>query len=203
MHINREHQRFFDKQAELWDSEDQDQEVESIQKIFREINCKIEGTTLDIGCGTGILVPILLKHLGLNDKVIEFDFSLEMLKQNRSKSQLFNRQVIYLNGDAHQLPFTSQRLNFLICFAILPHLSAPTRAFREWLRVLRQGGNLLILHLMSSQLLNQFHARAGQEIQHDHLRPAEEVADQLRFEGFQILHTEERDDLYLILAQKQ
>jgi ubiquinone/menaquinone biosynthesis C-methylase UbiE len=203
MHINKEHQRFFNKQAELWDSDDLGQKVESIKKIFREINCKIEGTTLDIGCGTGILVPILLKNLGMKGKIIEFDFSLEMLKQNRSKCKSFKKQVIHLNGDAHHLPFTSRQFIFLACFAILPHLSEPSRAFKEWFRVLRRGGNLLILHLMSSQLLNRFHAQAGQEIQHDYLLPTEEVAAQLQSEGFQILQTQERDDLYLILAQKQ
>lgn len=203
MNIDKKHQRYFNNQAKLWDADDTTQKAESIQRIFQEMNHRIEGIALDVGCGTGILVPVLLKHLGMMGKIIEYDFSLEMLKQNRSRNQSFKKQVIHLNGDAHHLPFASQQFIFLACFAILPHLSEPSRAFKEWFRVLRCGGNLLILHLMSSQLLNQFHAQAGQEIQHDYLLPAKEVARQLKSEGFQLLQTQECDDLYLILAQKQ
>ena len=203
MLTDKTHQQFFNHHAPSWNSADTRQKVESLQKIFRQINLEMQEMVLDLGCGTGILVPILLELLQRQGKIIEFDFSLEMLKQNKLLCQPNKQHLLRLNGDAHHLPFASQRFTFLACFAVLPHLSRPGQAYQEWFRVLRSGGKLLILHLMSSQLLNQFHSQAGEEIQCDYLSPAEKVAEQIKTEGFQVLQVQEREDLYLILARKQ
>ena len=203
MQTDKAHQHFFNHQARSWNSSESRQKIESLEKIFQQIDLEKQDMVLDLGCGTGILVPILLKHLREGGKLIEFDFSLEMLRQNKLQSQAADGLLLRLNGDAHQLPFITGRFTFLVCFAVVPHLSRPLVVYRELSRVLRSGGKLLILHLMGSARLNQFHSQAGKEIRHDHLPPAEKVAGQIAENGFHILQVEEREDLYLILARKQ
>ncbi len=198
----RERQKFFNQHAATWDAESTEENTQALQKIFRQLHLHLKGWVLDVGCGTGILAPILLNFLDAQGKIVEFDFSLEMLKQNRNNFSSQKAQILQLNGDAHFLPFTSQKFNFLACFAVLPHLSWPHLAYREWHRVLQPDGKLLILHLMSSERLNQFHSQAGQAIQSDHLPPVEVVSSQLQSEGFQINKALEKENLYLILARK-
>lgn len=202
MNRYRERQKFFNQQAANWDAESNEEKTQALQKIFKQLHLHLKGWVLDVGCGTGILAPILSKFLEGRGKVVEFDFSLEMLRQNRNNFSSQGMQLLQLNGDAHFLPFASQKFNFLACLAVLPHLSWPHLAYREWHRVLQPDGNLLILHLMSSERLNQFHSQAGQAIQSDHLPPVEVVSSHLQSEGFQINKSLEKENLYLILARK-
>jgi ubiquinone/menaquinone biosynthesis C-methylase UbiE len=203
MSLDKNHQHFFNHHANSWNSTDTRQKMESLEKIFQQIDPGVQEVVLDLGCGTGILVPILLNHTSESGKVIEFDFSLEMLKQNKYQCHLEDQRLVRLNGDAHYLPFVSERFTFLACFAVLPHLYRPVEVYRELFRVLRREGKLLILHLMGSEQLNHFHSQAGEEIKHDYLPPAKIVAGQIEAEGFDILQVQEREDLYLILARKQ
>lgn len=203
MNHYKERQKFFNQHAANWDTESNEEKTQALQKIFRKLHLHLKGWVLDVGCGTGILVPVLLKFLDSQGKIVEFDLSLEMLKQNRNNFSSHRLKILQLNGDAHFLPFASQKFNFLACFAVLPHLSWPHLAYREWYRVLQPAGTLLILHLMSSERLNQFHSQAGQAIQTDHLPPVEVVSSHLQSKGFQIDRSLEKENLYLILARKR
>lgn len=203
MNQYKERQNFFNQQAANWDAENIEEKAQTLQKIFRPLHLQLKGWVLDVGCGTGILAPILLKYLNHSGKIIEFDFSLEMLKQNRNNFHTHKTQIIQLNGDTHFLPFSSQKFNFLACFAVLPHLSWPHLAYKEWHRVLQPKGNLLILHLMSSERLNQFHSQVSHAIHSDHLPPVDVVSSHLQSEGFQIIKSLEKENLYFILARKQ
>jgi len=202
MQTDKTHQHFFNYQAKTWNSNDDQKKIESLEKIFQQLNAGVQELVLDLGCGTGILATVLIEYLSEKGRIIEFDFSLEMLRQNKQRHHPDDQRLLWLSGDAHHLPFTSEQFTFLACFAVLPHLSRPVEVYRELFRVLRSGGNLLVLHLMGSKQLNQFHSQAGKEVRHDHLPPAEKVAGQISEKGFHLLQVEEREDLYLILARK-
>ena len=76
------------------------------------------------------------------------------------------------------------------------------RAYQEFYRVLTSGGHLVILHLMSSERLNNFHEHTGEVVAHDRLFPASSVFNKLKEFGFSKGTYKERDDLYLIIVNK-
>ncbi len=97
--------------------------------------------TLDICCGTGDLTRQLVKGGG---ELFSLDFSFNMLKKGVEKGWLTGENI---SADAGKLPFKDQSFDFLtIAFGIrnIPDVDV---FLSESLRVLKPGGQLLILEL--------------------------------------------------------
>jgi ubiquinone/menaquinone biosynthesis C-methylase UbiE len=203
MPLESSHRMFFDHHANNWDHEECSEKINTLQIIIQDLNFLSGGNVLDIGAGTGILVPIIKCETSPENYLVELDISLEMLKINRRKWINTQRNLVQLNSDALTIPFKKESFTRIICFAVLPHLSNKKSALKECYRILANKGKLLILHLMSSELLNRFHKDVGGAVENDHLQSAEQLSRQLRDIGFQVLKAEEKEDLHLILATKQ
>jgi ubiquinone/menaquinone biosynthesis C-methylase UbiE len=155
---------------------------------------------LDVGCGTGILVPYLLKACPLATCVAELDFAEEMLRENARK--VADQCVSRLCADARTLPFPDGCFDLVLCFAVLPHLVDLEAALRELSRVLRPSGAFAVGHLMGSAELNAFHHSMGKPLAHDVLPPVESLAQMLRQLGATVVSSEERPDWYFVHAVK-
>jgi ubiquinone/menaquinone biosynthesis C-methylase UbiE len=196
------HRAFFDHHAVSWDDEASDEKIEILRNIFNELNYLVEGNILDIGAGTGILVPIIKSKNSPDNYLVELDISQQMLKVSRNKWEQDRQKLVHLNSDAQILPFKNKSFDRIICFAVLPHLTDKMGALKECYRVMADNGKILILHLMSSELLNRFHKDVGGAVENDHLESAELLSDQLCGIGFQIIRSDEKEDLHLVLAEK-
>ncbi|MEJ2048695.1 MAG: class I SAM-dependent methyltransferase [Calditrichota bacterium] len=203
MPLESSHRMFFDHHADNWDHEECSEKISTLHNIMQGLNFLSTGNILDIGAGTGILVPIIKCKTAPENYLIELDISLEMLKINRHKWIDTQWNLVQLNSDALKIPFKKESFTGIICFAVLPHLANKKSALKECHRVLAGKGKLLILHLMSSELLNRYHKDVGGAVENDHLESVERLSRQLRGIGFQILKAEEKEDLHLILAAKK
>jgi demethylmenaquinone methyltransferase/2-methoxy-6-polyprenyl-1,4-benzoquinol methylase len=202
MNINREKQNFFNNHARIWDDEDHISKITSLRNIFEKYQIQPSGNILDVGCGTGILVSPLISHSVIPYRLFQLDFSREMIIENKKKHEGAIKQISFINGDALHLPFPAGTIQWLIGFAVLPHLGDNVGAIREWTRIISPGGKILLLHFMSSRELNQCHSQIGGAVKSDHLLPVDELASLFMENGWEILHKKERKDLYLLLAQK-
>ena len=50
-----------------------------------------------------------------------------------------------LRGDLSQLPFGPEHFDMIICRSVVEHLESPERVFREFHRVLRPGGKVIVV----------------------------------------------------------
>lgn len=196
------HRKFFDFFASKWDEGESSDYINQLKKFFINLNVNVSGNILDIGCGTGILVPFLLKKSCRDSHLFELDLSKEMLRENKKKCGDKSSLIHHIHADTHHLPFKQHQFNFVVCFAVLPHLSDQLGALKEWQRVLAVGGYLLILHLMSSKVLNAYHAKANTVVAQDYLLPVKQERKIIEKVGINIIKAIERDNLYLILGQK-
>jgi len=202
MPYENSHRVFFDHQAIGWDDEEYPEKIETLTSLFNELNFLEGGNILDVGAGTGILVPIVKSEKSPDNYLVELDISREMLRVSRNKWGQAKQKLVHLNSDAQTLPFKDKSFARIICFAVLPHLSNKMIALKECYRVLADKGQMLILHLMSSELLNRFHKDVGGAVENDHLESAEQLADLLCGIGFRILKSVEKEDLHLVLAER-
>ena len=97
---------------------------------------------LDVACGTGSVAVEAARILGSADTVTCLDPSEGMLSVARRK--LRARFVV---GRAEQLPFSDDSFDFLTMGFALRHVTGLEEAFREYLRVLKPGGKVLILEI--------------------------------------------------------
>jgi len=92
-------------------------------------------------CGPGFL-SIALSEDGRDiTGVDECAAMLEGAKANAAQSGAFAK---FTQGDCHRLPYPDESFDFVVARNSLWTLYNPAEAYREWVRILRPGGRLLI-----------------------------------------------------------
>jgi len=95
------------------------------------------GVALDAACGTGRHTGRLVAR---GHRVIGVDSSPEMLERARARVP----EADFRRGDLDSLPVPDDHVDVIVCALALVHLPRLAPAFREFARVLRPGGHLLI-----------------------------------------------------------
>src|SRR5688572_17925940 len=95
---------------------------------------------LDVACGTGLVAVAAAKVLGGAENITCLDPSEGMMAV--AKKKLAAR---FVTGRAEQLPFPDNSFDFLTMGYALRHVTALEEAFREYRRVLKPGGKVLIM----------------------------------------------------------
>jgi len=97
---------------------------------------------LDIGCGTGRIIPDLLDK---NAIVTGADISTEMLKIAQEKFPKVN----FVEADIRKLPFKDDSFDFVIAAFVIVHLKQVEleNAFDEVYRVLKPGGKFILTNI--------------------------------------------------------
>jgi len=192
--------KFFNEHSQIWDDEINMGQIKRLKEIFSEKLSFVKPPFLDLGSGTGVLVPILKKYGNYSRDIFELDIAYKMLHKAREKYK--SEHLHYLLADAHKLPLCKNYFNTVLCFQVYPHFNNKYEVTREIYRTLKNGGRLIVLHLMGHRELNELHRRAGREVAEDRILAAQKLAEMIASAGFNIQHTEEKEDIYLIIAQK-
>jgi len=112
------------------------------QDILREGIGNEKAKILDVGTGPGA-VALLLADMG--HSVIGLDRSEEMLKKARENAERLGLPVDFKQGDAESIPFEDESFDVVVNRDVLWTLPNPDTALREWKRVLRPGGRLVVI----------------------------------------------------------
>ena len=188
---------FFDSLAPEWDRDAQDGGKESAQK-FRDLVAALQlcryDRVMDVGSGTGVLIPYLVEAVGTSGEIIALDFSLAMLRTAKTKYPA--GRVRFLQADAHHLCLREETVDAVICFSTFPHFDDQANVLREFRRVLKPGGHLDIVHFMSREEINAFHARVDGPVRKDALPDHDDMARLLKQAGFRDVSIEDRPSFY-------
>lgn len=109
-------------------------------ELHRALDKKNYRKVLDIGCGPGFF-SILLAQMGY--EVTAVDYTENMLAEARKNTEAYHVPVDFRRMDAQNLDFSDETFDFVISRNVLWNLENPTKAYREWLRVLKPGGSLM------------------------------------------------------------
>ncbi|HVN49487.1 MAG TPA: methyltransferase domain-containing protein [Bacteroidota bacterium] len=175
---------FFNRRAERWNEHLSSDDSGYLQKIISIVETpgEIGKNVLDLGCGTGVLFPFLSEW-----NVTAFDHSESMLKCAKEKQYSNVRE--YIQGDAHQLPFSDETFARVYMLSVVPHLEDVPDVVAEVRRVLKPGGTVSIIHLLNAETITTIHAKIGGAVAHDRLLEISELKSillTLKFEvGFE------------------
>jgi demethylmenaquinone methyltransferase/2-methoxy-6-polyprenyl-1,4-benzoquinol methylase len=97
---------------------------------------------LDVACGTGLVAVEAEKILGTAAHITCLDPSAGMLAVARTKLA-----ATFVQGRAEQMPLADNSFDFLTMGYALRHVLDLETTFREYRRVLKPGGRLLILEV--------------------------------------------------------
>ena len=193
-------QEYFDQLAPAWDKELTRERLKCLGNIVKELGIKPGYYVLDIGSGTGVLLPFLIAELGDEGKIVALDFSAEMLGQAKAKN--FQPIVGFAQADVLAIPLADNSVDLAICNSVFPHFDDKARALKEIARVLRSNGRLVICHTMSRAMINQLHQSIGGVVAH-HLLPHEfQLRGLIKQAGLRVTHFEDGPERYLVIAEK-
>lgn len=100
---------------------------------------------LDVGCGTGVLLPALAMGVFPGGQVVGIDHNTGFLEEARRRLDAagLGAQVFLEAADATRLPFPDASFDAAHVERVLMHLEDPEAALREVARVLKPGGRLV------------------------------------------------------------
>jgi ubiquinone/menaquinone biosynthesis C-methylase UbiE len=138
---------------------------------------------LDLGAGTGILIPFLLKAVGASGHATAVDFADKMVEICERKYAGFPNASFECQ-EIEELNLPSESFDAVVCFGVFPHIEDKEQALLQINRVLKTGGRLIIAHALSSQEIQEHHHKTSSEVADDQLPTKEEMEKLLTGNGF-------------------
>jgi ubiquinone/menaquinone biosynthesis C-methylase UbiE len=193
---------FFNQAAKNWDNQYCTTDlIGFLEKAVPTFNLKQGQKILDIGTGTGILIPFLLKTIGSTGNVTAIDYAEKMVELCKAKyGQYPNVNVMV--GNVENLQFSSETFDVITCFGLFPHLENKNKALCEMNRVLKHHGRLIIAHALGSAEITRHHQNASPVVAHDVLPSAESMCKLLRDAKFGNIQITDTPHSYLCLSTK-
>jgi ubiquinone/menaquinone biosynthesis C-methylase UbiE len=191
---------YFDKYAHKWDQICHSGTKDKLKKLIQSFRLKKGSHVLDLGCGTGVLFPHILKSIGEKGRLFGVDFSPKMLLEAKRKHK--NENIVLICAPAEKLPFLAGSFDYVIAFASFPHFESKVKALGEISRVLKKGGRVFIAHLLGRKELKDHHLLSGGVVCKDVLPAGKILKKMLRSKGFKNIVIVDQPCLYIACGVK-
>ena len=192
-------QRYFQEHAPHWDARMPPNYGVLLYDFAARFTAEFRAanTMLEIGTGTGSLIPVL-NTLAPDSTIVSADLAYAMVVQAHKRSP----DSRLLQADAHDLPLASVAFDLVVCHNSFPHFTDKPRALNEIQRILRPGGKLMILHNNSREVVNAIHKRAGAPIDRDLVPTEEEMRHLLLNTGWAAIEVDDAPTHYVARGQR-
>lgn len=193
---------YFNKAAGTWDERFSTRELATfLEELVPSFNLQPGDNILDVGTGTGILLPFLLQAIGPEGSITAVDYAENMVQICRSKYTHLNNVTIGLQN-VEDLDLPSASFDAIICFGLFPHIDNKVKALANLYRVLKPGGRLIIAHALSSTEIQAHHHKAASAVTLDVLPEEAEMRLLLQSAGFLEISINDEPGYYLCLSTK-
>lgn len=193
--MNQSEIEFFDTLAPAWDENEVRSTPERVKHILSQLPISKGMDVLDLGTGTGVLLPYLSEIVGPEGHVTAIDLSEGMLSIARKKyGHLENVEFRKLDFEEEQIP---GKYDVALLYSVYPHLHAPADTI-EWLfkMNMKPNGRIVIAFPSDEEFINNIHHERKAE--HDHLPPAHTLAEMIRNWGFRAEVLAATHDEYIV-----
>jgi len=141
----------YDKISKSYDEQYGEEQVRKIRTAIEMMGKLKSGVVLDLGSGTGLLIP----HLPDVDLLVEVDISLGMLGRGKEKARK-GHSVDFIQADADYTPFRPKSFNAVLAITLLQNMPQPEKTVEEALRITKKGGKIVITALKKKFTLYKF-----------------------------------------------
>jgi SAM-dependent methyltransferase len=186
-HLERTKQEFT-RQAAGFATSAATTEREPIQRIIAATGADATKLALDLACGPGIVTAELA---AVAREVVALDLTPQMLAKARERCTKANLQnVSFKEGSATKLPFPENHFDVVVTRASVHHFHDPGRVFGETMRVMKNGGTLVVADVVSSETSEKSALQNAIEVLRDPchvcMYPASGLASVVRGSGLKI-----------------
>ncbi len=191
--------QFFDSIAKDWDNIIEVNELK-INTLLSKLNIKDNQSILDVGTGTGVLIPFL-KKLNKTGFIKGVDISTQMLdiaKEKFKDNKNLSFEILDVENDK-----INEKFDKIILYSMFPHLQNKTLTIKSLVENnLKENGQLMIAHSNSREFLNNMHKEKDETVKNDRLICVKK--QKLLFEdvGLNVSEAFENDEIYYLIIDK-
>jgi ubiquinone/menaquinone biosynthesis C-methylase UbiE len=193
---------YFDNAAETWDINFRTHRLFSfLEKLVPQFNLKAGQQVLDVGTGTGVLIPYLIEAVKPSGSVTSIDFSKKMTQKCKTKhSHIKNLNLTV--GKIEEAAFSAESFDAIICFGVFPHFENKKKALQNINRILKPNCRIVIAHALSSEELKNHHKRISEHVAHATIPEKNEITRLIMQTGFVEVNIRDEPGCYLCIARK-
>ena len=193
--INQIQRDFFSEIVYMFDPPLPDGVPERLDRIVASADIVRGDVVLDLGTGTGILVPIIQTYHPA--KILACDLSEAMLA--RLKAQYSYAETIL--SDARDLALPDAGIDVVFMNACYPNIVDKSATFANISRMMKQGGRMVISHPMGKAFIDLIKDKAPFPL--DDFPGRTRAGNLLKPFGFKIGEFVDEPKLYIMKAIKQ
>lgn len=185
--------------AEKWDTVCR-HDTGKIEYILSLLDIRNGDKILDVGTGTGVLIPFLIAKTGEQGEITAVDVSEKMLEMAKRKYSYGN--VAFICTDALNGELPQEYFDFVVCYSVFPHFDDKQSAAAVMSKYLKKGGKFIICHSESRETINNMHKNASEAVSEDNLPDADILAELIERAGMTVLHKIDNEEMFVVIAQK-
>lgn len=187
---------FFDNIAKEWDNIIEVNE-EKINTLLSKLDIKENERVLDVGTGTGVLIPFI-KKLNKNGYIRGVDLSNGMIEVARKKYKHIPNldfEIIDVENEV-----IKEKYNKIILYSMFPHLENKTKTIKTLVKKnLSENGKLMIAHSNSREFLNNMHKEKDEAVSEARLIPIDNQVKLFEDIGLNVVEAFENDQMYYLV----
>ena len=193
---NRE---FFNSMAEKWDSTVSHDEGK-IRSILNMVELGEGSKVLDVGTGTGVMIPFLHFYTGNTGVIIAVDISEKMLEVARNKFCFEN--VEFISDDVLEMELPVDYFDCIMCYSMFPHFSDKKVAIEKLAKYLKKDGKFVICHSQSREAINNLHKEASETVKNDRLPTVEQIIEYYNNAEMETISVVDNEDMFVVIGRK-
>ncbi len=190
---------FFNELAENWDK-NKPAPSSRYRKIIKEARIRNHQKILDVGTGTGILIPYILEKGFGEIEIFAIDYAEKMIEKFEKKK--YPDCVHPSVRDIHRTDFKDNFFDRVMVNDCYPHLEDKPAVLREIYRILKKDGILVISHPTGRKHVHRVHRKAHPVVSHDVIPCISSFRNFVVSFGFRLLADIDDDSFFLISFTK-
>lgn len=187
---------FFDNIAKEWDNIIEVNK-EKINTLLSKLDIKENERVLDVGTGTGVLIPFI-KKLNKNGYIRGVDLSNGMIEVARKKYKHIPNldfEIIDVENEV-----IKEKYNKIILYSMFPHLENKTKTIKTLVKNnLSENGKLMIAHSNSREFLNNMHKEKNEAVSEARLIPIDNQVKLFEDIELNVVEAFENDQMYYLV----
>ncbi|MDU5082704.1 class I SAM-dependent methyltransferase [uncultured Tissierella sp.] len=191
---------FFNRLANTWD-EICNHDMIKVESILDLVEIKAGTHILDVGTGTGVLIPSLFQRVTQSGYIKAIDVAEKMIEVAQRKNKYEN--VIFECVDVLESKDDEGIYDHIICYSMFPHFKhRESEAITSLAQKLKAGGKLTICHSQSRESINNLHKGADETVKEDNLPPMAILRQYFLDAGLEVLKEVDNMDMFVIIGCK-